>query len=101
MAADSANECTEVAGSSKFLSDHVREDVVAKDVPCSFPRFVTVKRTFGSRDFAVSGLGSIPYPEQHNMAVLRRTPAPFEWMQQPHSQLAHFNFFDEHAMLRE
>src|SRR5262245_28018417 len=38
--------------------------------------------------------------EQHYVPLLRRAEARFERLKKHHSQLAEFNLFDEHSMLR-
>src|SRR5262245_687614 len=38
--------------------------------------------------------------EQHDVPLLRRAEARFERLKKPHAQLAEFNLFDEHSMLR-
>src|SRR5262245_38654115 len=101
MATNALNEGSEILSGLYFFADNGRNDVVAKNVPCGFPRLIAVERPFGGSNFAISRMLSTRHLKEHDVPVLRRAEARLKWVQKPHAQLAHFNVLNEHAMLRK
>src|SRR6516225_2650300 len=101
MTAYAAHEGIEISSFPNLLTGYPGCDVVSQDVPCCFPRFIAVERSLRSGDFAPSGIHSVRYSDHDDMAILSRAENGLEGMQEPHPQLAHFNLFDKHGLLRE
>ena len=69
-------------------------------MPRGVRRFMTVERPLAGRDLTVPCLSTICDFNQKDAALLSNAETGLEWMKQLHSQLAQFNLFDKHAMLR-
>src|SRR5262245_17684856 len=100
MAANALNKRGEIPSVLHFFADNGRNDVVAQNVPCGFPRLVAVEWSLCGSNFAISRMRSARDLNQDDMPVLRCAKARLKRMHKPHTQLAHFNLIDEHAMLR-
>src|SRR5262245_7328376 len=101
MATNALNERSEILSGLYFFADNGRDNVVAKNVPCGFPRLIAIERPLGGSNFAISHMRSIRHLNEHDVPVLRRAETRLKRVQKPHAQLAYFNVLKEHAMLRK
>src|SRR5207247_4041118 len=101
VSSNPSNLRSEAPRPAYVFSGDVRNNIVAKDVPCGFPRFIAVEGPFRGGYFAITRVSPVRNPHEHDMPVLSGAEARLERLQQPHPQLAYFNLLDTHAMLPE